>query len=62
MNAWTNLRLAMIQADLADRRNDAALQRAAAPVRATRPAIVPTQDPRSNPPITGWPISAASRS
>lgn len=63
MNAWTNLRLATIQADLTARRADIAAERSATATR-TKPdrpaAAVPAPGREARP--DGWPVSIASRS
>lgn len=63
MNAWTNLRLATIQADLTTRRADVAAERLVATARAAdaRP-ISSAVESRTGSRLAGWPISIASRS
>lgn len=63
MNAWTNLRLATIQADLTARRAAVAAERAAVSARDAGTRTVPTvAAPRSDRGLAGWPVSSASRS
>lgn len=63
MNAWTNLRLATIQADLDTRRAAVAAERLASTARSASARPAPSRpESRIEARLTGRPISTASRS